>query len=789
MVSLGGGGGGGKSKEDDTYRFSGGGGAGGLAYVSNKHIKNKIISIEAGSKGIGGTNILENSSGGDTTISWDYDNLVIGNGGYAGYDYGSNNLAMGGAYSGGDGGDYGGNSIYEEDKMHRLGGKISDILKNVILQSDYNLYDIINHNFIYWKSHNFVLGNDSSIYYGSGGIGARRNTSYDSNYILASNGGPGCAIVIIDFNDINTERASISIQKELKHKDYLINLVSYEARASAIEFTRALGGTSRSNYANNYRGYLAGNWNSTIIWIPVPKNYNCVVASGDNFIYATNIQIVRNATIDYTLTNGYTGGSAVYSNDVYGWRTHIYNNLKEGDIIKWYEGGSVIKKPYAIFLNVEQYVYNSDNDNGFGQTEYTLTFNEDTVCNVLIVAGGGGGGACQGYNPGGGGGAGEVLEKQVTFLASVVYIIKVGDGGDSSNTDQEPSKEGKDSGIFDINDNIIYHCKGGGRGGFGRRVSSYDWPATSGGSGGGAGRGVYYTDTSINYTGAPSVKYNIDGIGNDGRGWSGTQGGGGGGGELTFSSYLDFFYYDTYFNNDINWFQTNTHTSTGYTRYIQNIDNLTSNTVTTATTTSYSVEWFGYFKANRTGAFTFYLKSDDPAYLWIGENAKTGYTVDNALINNGSALVDNILEQDNSIELKLNNYYPFRLQFGKNTGNNIMELHFKLPTDTDTTRRYDNNGYIYRFIPEGRIGGNPYLSYIIKPTDEYNSYITNYLYYSYTSFALGGHGGYQYNQSFYNSLLTDTGNGGGGARAHRNNTTITAGQKGFSGIVIIDRNI
>ena len=95
----------------------------------------------------------------------------------------------------------------------------------------------------------------------------------------------------------------------------------------------------------------------------------------DNFIYATNIQIVRNATIDYTLTNGYTGGSAVYSNDVYGWRTHIYNNLKEGDIIKWYEGGSVIKKPYAIFLNIEQYVYNSNNDNGFGQTEYTLTFN------------------------------------------------------------------------------------------------------------------------------------------------------------------------------------------------------------------------------------------------------------------------------------------------------------------------------------------------------------------------------------------------------------------------------
>lgn len=638
-------------------------------------------------------------------------------------------------------------------------------------------------------SYNFISSADTSIYYGSGGIGARRNTDYDSNHVLASNGGPGSVIVIIDFNDITTERLSININKEIKHDEYLINLVSYEARAKAIEFTKALGGKSRSNYNGSYGGYLAGNWSSTIIWIPVPKNYNCVVASADNFIYATNIQIVRNATIDYSLTNGYTGGSAVYSNNVHGWRTHIYNNLKEGDLIKWYEGGSVIKRPYAIFLNVEQYVYDSENDNGFGQTEYTLTFYEDTTCNVLIVAGGGGGGASQGYNAGGGGGAGEVLEKQITFLASTVYIIKVGDGGESSNTDQEPSKEGKDSGIFDIDDNIIYHCKGGGRGGFGRRVSSYDWPATSGGSGGGGGLGYYYTDTTIPYTGAPSVKYNIDGIGNDGSNYNGNSAGGGGGGQLAFNSYIDFFYYDTYFNNDVNWFQTTSYTSSGYTRYTQNINNLTSDTVTVDTITNYSIELFGYFRANRSGLFTFYLKSDDPAYLWIGENAKSGYTVENSLINNGAASGTNILEQNNNIELVNHHYYPIRIQFGKNTGNNIMELHFKLPTDSDTTRRYDNNGYIYRYSNLQRIGGNPYLSYIIKPTDKYNSYITNtdYYYYSYTSYAKGGHGGYQYNQSFHNSLLTDTGNGGSGARAHRNNTTITAGQKGFSGIVIIDR--
>ena len=424
--------------------------------------------------------------------------------------------------------------------------------------------------------------------------------------------------------------------------------------------------------------------------------------------------------------------------------------------------------------------------NQYSQTKYEINFSNPTKCDILIVGGGGAGGV---DNGGGGGGGGVLYATDIELNGT--YTIKVGDGGESSNTDLEPSKEGKDSGIFDINGNIIYHCKGGGRGGFGRRVSSYDWPATSGGSGGGGGRGVYYTDTSILYTGAPSVKYNIDGIGNDGSNYNGNSAGGGGGGQLAFNKYIDFFYYDTYFNNDVNWFQTTSYTSTGYTRYTQNINNLTSNTVTVDTVTNYSVELFGYFRANRDGLFTFYLKSDDPAYLWIGENAVSGYTVENSLINNGTASGTNILDQNNNIELINHHYYPIRIQFGKNTGNNIMELHFKLPTDSDTTRRYDNNGYIYRYSNLQRIGGNPYLSYIIKPTDKYNSYITNtdYYYYSYTSYAKGGHGGYQYNQSFHNNELQGTGNGGCGARAHKNNTTITAGQKGFSGIIIIDRYI
>ena len=161
-----------------------------------------------------------------------------------------------------------------------------------------------------------------------------------------------------------------------------------------------------------------------------------------------------------------------------------------------------------------------------------MQFNTDTECDILVVAGGGGGGARQGYNAAGGGGAGELLEKyNITFAANTLYTIAVGNGGKGQLYENMPAIEGFDSGIYTgVNGDTPFHrSKGGGRGGFGRRVSSISWFATSGGCGGGGARG---SDAIYGLT----TKYNTDGRGHDGR--KGGQDGGGGGGAGSGGEYI-----------------------------------------------------------------------------------------------------------------------------------------------------------------------------------------------------------------------------------------------------------
>jgi len=161
------------------------------------------------------------------------------------------------------------------------------------------------------------------------------------------------------------------------------------------------------------------------------------------------------------------------------------------------------------------------NPNNTDHTDYLLNFDTNVETEVLIIAGGGAGGTRQGYNSGGGGGAGEVLQESITFDASMKYTIRVGRGGFSSSTETAPAEEGKDSRIYNDKGQVIALVKGGGRGGFGKRVSSYSWPPTQGGSGGGRARG----DNGVSIT---SSKYNINGLGNQG-GTSAAEAGGGGG--------------------------------------------------------------------------------------------------------------------------------------------------------------------------------------------------------------------------------------------------------------------
>lgn len=175
---------------------------------------------------------------------------------------------------------------------------------------------------------------------------------------------------------------------------------------------------------------------------------------------------------------------------------------------------------------VEKLYYRSCQNYYRDSTKYTVTFPEDTTCDVLVVGGGGGGG----MDMGGGGGAGGYVYTQNYFAtANTPITIYVGDGGagaPGSNTFGQNSaheyninaKSGYNSSFGDI---IAF---GGGYGGSSVSGHALGGYAADGGSGGGGG--------GYGVTGREGM--GISSQGNNGGGGSGSyySGGGGGAGEV-----------------------------------------------------------------------------------------------------------------------------------------------------------------------------------------------------------------------------------------------------------------
>lgn len=98
----------------------------------------------------------------------------------------------------------------------------------------------------------------------------------------------------------------------------------------------------------------------------------------------------------------------------------------------------------------------------YGQSQYELTFNEDTECDILLIGGGG----C-GASIGGGGGSGDVVYYTNVNFTSGSYIIKVGGGGIGNNRgdlSQGGGYNGNNS-IIEGNGLKIISAGGGGGGG------------------------------------------------------------------------------------------------------------------------------------------------------------------------------------------------------------------------------------------------------------------------------------------------------------------------------------
>jgi hypothetical protein len=98
----------------------------------------------------------------------------------------------------------------------------------------------------------------------------------------------------------------------------------------------------------------------------------------------------------------------------------------------------------------------------------------------------------------------------------------------------------------------------------------------------------------------------------------------------------------------------------------------------------YSFEWLGYFYAQQTGDYTFTTTSDDSSYVWIGDNALSGYTILNANVDNGGPH-GAITITSAPVSLIQNTYYPIRVIHGQGTGGRIMSLSFTPPDNISRT--------------------------------------------------------------------------------------------------------
>jgi hypothetical protein len=150
----------------------------------------------------------------------------------------------------------------------------------------------------------------------------------------------------------------------------------------------------------------------------------------------------------------------------------------------------------------------------------------------------------------------------------------------------------------------------------------------------------------------------------------------------TYSAGLFKTTYAGYFDNITDWFLTATPTTYG-----SNPDTSVQTTAITEASSNdgeqFSCEWLGYFKPTTTEIYTFYLSSDDGSYMWLGENAQSGYIVTNVTVGNGG--VHSVQEASGSASLTAGVYYPIRIQFGEFTGGDTLTFSFSTPTIPKTT--------------------------------------------------------------------------------------------------------
>ena len=161
-----------------------------------------------------------------------------------------------------------------------------------------------------------------------------------------------------------------------------------------------------------------------------------------------------------------------------------------------------------------------------------------------------------------------------------------------------------------------------------------------------------------------------------------------------------------YMNDDPNFFVKNQASTTGIVSDLTNITTSTGGYLNNKST-KVSVEWVGYFKPNITGKWLFSLRTDNCSFMWLGDSAKSNYSVNNTFINNKGLHAP--VEKTASMSLIKDVYYPIRIQFGQNMGGTRFTLTFSSPSGV--TR---SNGNYFFNTP------NPFNDELIIPISDTN---------------------------------------------------------------------
>ncbi len=140
--------------------------------------------------------------------------------------------------------------------------------------------------------------------------------------------------------------------------------------------------------------------------------------------------------------------------------------------------------------------------------------------------------------------------------------------------------------------------------------------------------------------------------------------------------------YVNYYSDNPDWFATAT--LQGQTVTSTQIQNFTSSS------DYYSWQWLGTFRSAAAGTYNFCTASDDASHLWVGATAASGFTVANAVVNNGG--LHGVNTRCGNVTLSALSDYPIRIQFGEWGGGDLMSVYFTPPGGSAT---YNGTGYFY----------------------------------------------------------------------------------------------